>query len=73
MAATKGIGRLATGRFVSRTDLTCHVWAMRRQQVVPNIHAIALACGITVGVVKKILDAREGLEDYLERGCLIGG
>jgi hypothetical protein len=73
MAAIKGTGRLATGRFASRADLTCHVWAMRRQQVVSNIHAIALACGITVGVVKKILEDREGLDDYLERGCLIGG
>ena len=72
MAAAKGTGRLATGRFATRADLTAHVWAMRRQQVFPNIKRIAHACGTTIGVVKEILDSGEGYERYLEQGCPIG-
>jgi hypothetical protein len=72
MATNKGTGRLATGRFATRADLTCHVWSMYRQQVFPNIRAIAGACGVTMQVVRAVVDSKEGLSDYLERGCLTG-
>ena len=72
MAAAKGTGRLATGRFATRAELTSHVWAMRRQQVFPNLKAVAYACGTTVGVVKAIAQSGEGLNEYLERGCPTG-
>ena len=72
MAAAKGTGRLATGRFATRGELTSHVWAIRRQQVFPNVKAIAFACGTTTGVVKAILRSDEGHSDYLQRGCLTG-
>lgn len=72
MAAAKGTGRLATGRFATRGELTSNVWAMRRQQVFPNVKVIAYACGTTVGVVKAILASGEGHSDYLERGCPTG-
>ena len=72
MAAAKGTGRLATGRFATRAELTAHVWAMGRQQVFPNAKAIARSCSTTVGVVKAILDSGEGYALYLEQGCPIG-
>jgi hypothetical protein len=72
MAAHKGTGRRAAGRFGSREALTRHVWAMRRQQVFPQFKAIAAACGVTAEVVKAILETEEGLQDYLQKGCLIG-
>ena len=72
MAAAKGTGRLATGRFATRAELTSHVWAMRRQQVFPNVKTIAFACGVTVGVVKGIIASGEGHDDYLDKGCLTG-
>ena len=72
MAAAKGTGKLSTGRFATRVELTCHVWAMRRQQVFPNIEAIARACGTTMRVVKAIVASEEGLEEYLVRGCPTG-
>ena len=72
MASINGTGRRAAGRFATRDELTCHVWAMRRQQLSPNVRAIAAACGVTIEVVKTILDTEEGLEQYLKRGCLTG-
>jgi hypothetical protein len=70
MAANRGTGRKAAGRFGSREELTCHVWAMRRQQVYPNLKAIGAACGVTTEVVKAIVETEEGLEAYLQKGCL---
>jgi hypothetical protein len=64
--------RSATGRFATREQLTCHVWAIQRQQVYPNVRAIALACGATMDVVKAIIANEEGLADYLNSGCLTG-
>jgi coenzyme F420-reducing hydrogenase delta subunit len=64
--------RVATGRFATREELTCHVWAIQRQQVYPNVRAIALACGATMDVVKAIIVNEEGLDSYLEKGCLTG-
>ncbi len=72
MASIKGTGRRAAGRFETRDELTCHVWAMRRQQVYPNNRSIASACGVTIEVVKTILESGEGLDAYLERGCPTG-
>ncbi|HEX9932983.1 MAG TPA: hypothetical protein VGB08_09100 [Allosphingosinicella sp.] len=63
----------ATGRFATRGELTAHVWAIRRQQLRPNLASIAEACGATVDVVRAILAAEEGLADYLARGLRIGG
>jgi hypothetical protein len=63
----------ATGRFASRAELTAHVWAIRRQQLRPNLASIAEACGATVDVVRTILATEEGLADYLQRGLRIGG
>jgi hypothetical protein len=63
---------VATGRFATREQLTCHVWAIQRQQVYPNVRAIALACGATMDVVKSIIVNEEGLSSYLETGCLTG-
>ena len=65
-------GRFGTGRFSCRRELTCHVWAMHRLQVFPNVLAIARACGVSAGAVKKIIDSGEGAEDYLKKGCLDG-
>jgi hypothetical protein len=72
MAAVKGTGRLATGRFRDRSELVRNVWAIHRQQVYPNLKAIAAICGATTDVVKTIIAAREGLDDYMEQGCLTG-
>jgi hypothetical protein len=63
---------LPVGRFQARQELTCHVWSIRRQQVFPNTHAIAESCGITRQAVDFIVRTEEGLEDYLQRGCLTG-
>jgi hypothetical protein len=72
MASIKGTGRRAAGRFQTRDELTCHVWAMRRQQVFLNNRAIAGACGVTIEVVKTILETEEGLGQYLKSGCPTG-
>ncbi|HEV2078584.1 MAG TPA: hypothetical protein VGR19_01625 [Allosphingosinicella sp.] len=61
-----------TGPFATRRDLTARVWALRRQQVFPNLAAIARACETTPDVVKTIIEEREGLDTYLQQGCLIG-
>jgi hypothetical protein len=63
---------LPVGRFRTREELTCHVWSIHRQQVFPNIHAIAESCGIHREAVNFVLRTEEGLEDYLQRGCLTG-
>lgn len=60
------------GPFATRRDLTARVWALRRQQVFPNLAAIARACEITPDVVKTIIEKREGLDTYLKQGCLLG-
>lgn len=70
--AGRATGRQALGRFSTRQALSCHVWSIRRQQVYPNIKAIAEACGTTMQVVKTILVTEEGLEDYLREGCPTG-
>ena len=72
MATVQRSRRLATGRFSSREQLTCHVWSIQRQQVYPNVRAIAAACGVTMDVVKAIIVKEEGLSTYLERGCPTG-
>ncbi len=64
--------RLATGRFASREELTCHVWSIQRQQVYPNIRSIAEACGVSMEIVKNIITNEEGLAAYLEKGCPTG-
>ena len=73
MAATRAMtGRQAAGRFATREELTCHVWSIYRQQVFPNIRAVAAACGVTMMVVKNIVETEEGLGDYLKNGCPTG-
>jgi hypothetical protein len=67
-----GPGKRSKGRFASRDELACHIWAMRRQQVFPNLKAIAASCGVTTEVVKLIIENEEGLGDYLQKGCLSG-
>ena len=64
--------RRATGRFATRSELVSHVWAIRRQQIYPNLRAIAQACSATVDVVRTILGSEEGLQDYLDRGLSLG-
>jgi hypothetical protein len=64
---------LSAGRFESREELTCHVWSIHRQQVFPNARAISHACGVSMEAVKKIIVTEEGLDTYLEHGCLTGG
>ena len=61
-----------TGYFASRHELTAHVWAMHRLQVVPNVAAIARACGIGVSTVATVLKKGEGRDEYLARGCPAG-
>jgi hypothetical protein len=72
MPAIRRKRRAATGRFATREELTCHVWAIQRQQVYPNVRAIALACGATMDVVKAIIVNEEGLAAYIDKGCLTG-
>ena len=72
MFMARGTGKRATGRFGTRDELTSHVWAIQRQQVFPNLKAIAGACGVTTEVVKIIIAAEEGLETYLQEGCQTG-
>lgn len=62
-----------TGNFASRSDLTCHVWAMHRAQMYPNLTAIARACGTSVGAITTIIANGEGRNEYLASGCLAGG
>ena len=64
--------RVSTGRFSSREQLTCHVWSIHRQQVYPNVRAIAEACGVSMEIVKTIIVTEEGLSVYLEKGCPTG-
>jgi hypothetical protein len=64
--------RRATGRFATRSELVGHVWAIRRQQLYPNLRKIAEACNATLDVVRTILNSEEGLDDYLERGLALG-
>ena len=45
---------------------------MQRQQVYPNVKAIASECGVTAEVVKIIIESKEGLDDYLRKGCPTG-
>lgn len=70
--AARRARRVATGRFSSREQLTCHVWSIHRQQVYPNIRSIAEACGVSMEVVKTIIVTEEGLSVYLEKGCPTG-
>lgn len=72
MPTQQGSGRRTVGRFGSREELACHVWAMQRQQVFPNIKAIAAACRVTATVVKIIIETQEGLDEYLRKGCPTG-
>ena len=72
MPSKRGSGRKTFGRFCSREELACHVWAMQRQQVYPNIKAIAAECAVTAEVVKIIIETKEGLDDYLRKGCPTG-
>lgn len=72
MASNRGPGRKTSGRFGSREELACHVWAIQRQQVFPNVKAIAAACKVTAEVVRIIIETQEGLEDYLRKGCPTG-
>lgn len=72
MQVYRGTGKRATGRFRTRSELTCHVWAMQRQQVYPSLKAIAGACGVTTDVVKFIIASEEGLQVYLREGCPTG-
>lgn len=64
--------RRATGRFATRGELTGHIWAIRRQQLYPNLTAIAQACSATIDVVRTILTSEEGLAEYQERGLPLG-
>lgn len=61
-----------TGNFASRSDLICHVWAMHRLQMYPNLTAIARACGTSVSAITTIIVKGEGRDEYLTRGCLTG-
>ena len=61
-----------TGYFASRLELTAHVWTMHRLQVVPNLAAIARACGVGVSTVATVIGSGEGRDDYLVRGCPAG-
>ena len=65
-------GMAETGYFASRRELTAHVWAMHRAQIIPNSAAIARACGIGVRTVGTIIEMGEGREDYLATGCPTG-
>lgn len=72
MASINEKGRKAAGRFSTREELTCHIWAIYRQQVYPNVRAIAQACGVTMAVVKNVVETEEGLSEYLKNGCPTG-
>ncbi len=72
MSLNKKRGRAITGRFATREELTCHVWSIYRQQVFPNIRAVAAVCGVRMEVVKAIVQREEGLTDYLASGCPTG-
>lgn len=61
-----------TGYFTSRSDLTCHVWAMHRLQIYPNLTAIARACGTSVSAIVTIIENGDGRDEYLAKGCLAG-
>lgn len=62
-----------TGHFVSRSDLTRHVWAMHRLQMYPNLSAIARACGTSVSAITTIIVNGDGRDEYLAGGCPTGG
>jgi hypothetical protein len=64
--------RRSIGRFASREELVGHVWAIRRQQLYPNLRAIAEACSVTIDVVRTILNSEEGLAAYIEHGLPLG-
>ena len=61
-----------TGAFGTREELTARIWALRRQQVFPNMAAIARQCETTPDVVKAVIEKKEGLRDYLQTGCPLG-
>jgi len=69
MHMKKRTGKAATGCFRDRRELVSHVWALRRQQIYPNVRSIAAACETSMDAVKAILETEEGLEDYLVQGC----
>lgn len=64
--------KLHTGCFATRSQLTARIWAFHRQQMFPNLAAIARICETTPEVVRAVVDKREGLEGYLQTGCLLG-
>jgi hypothetical protein len=64
--------RRATGRYATRAELTCNVWAIRRMQIYENVRSIADACGTSKNVVRLIIQTGEGLDDYLAEGCRLG-
>jgi len=63
---------LQTGAFATRRELTAQIWALRRQQVFPNLAAIARACETSPDVVRVVIREQEGLDGYLKTGCLMG-
>jgi hypothetical protein len=64
--------KLHTGAFATRQELTARIWALHRQQVFPNLAAIARECAISAEVVRAVVEKQEGLETYLQTGCLLG-
>lgn len=70
--ATFRRARAQTGFFGSRRELTARIWALHRQQMFPNMAAIARQCDTTADVVRDVIERQEGLQDYLQTGCLMG-
>lgn len=70
--ASRANGKLGTGHFATREELTRYVWAVHSVQLVPNLNAVARACGTGVSVVSRIIETGEGRHDYLALGCLSG-
>jgi len=64
--------KLHTGSFATRAELTARIWALRRQQMFPNLAAIARECGTTPDVVRVVVEKQEGLEGYMQTGSLMG-
>jgi hypothetical protein len=64
--------KLDTGCFATRAEFTARIWALQRQQMFPNFAAIARECGTTPDVVRAVIGKQEGLEGYLQTGCLLG-
>lgn len=71
MSTTKPGCKPTTGRYATRAELTYEVW-WRWRETEANTPQIARACRVSEAVVSRIIESKEGLQEYLNRKQIEG-